>query len=63
MFAHPLRERLHGLLMLALYRDGQQAEALAAYQRARRVLVDEIGAEPGLELSRLERQILGGRPR
>jgi DNA-binding SARP family transcriptional activator/Tfp pilus assembly protein PilF len=56
--AHPLREHLHALLMLALYRDGRQAEALAAYQRARRVLVDELGAEPGSELSELHRQIL-----
>jgi DNA-binding SARP family transcriptional activator/predicted negative regulator of RcsB-dependent stress response len=59
---HPLRERLHALLMLALYRDGQQAEALAAYQRARRVLIDELGAEPGLELRRLEHQILTADP-
>ena len=56
---HPLREHLHALLMLALYRDGRQAEALAAYQRARRVLVAELGAEPGSELSELHRQILG----
>ena len=56
--AHPLREHLHALLMLALYRDGRQAEALAAYQRARRVLVAELGAEPGSELSELHRQIL-----
>jgi DNA-binding SARP family transcriptional activator len=56
--AHPLREHLHALLMLALYHDGRQAEALAAYQRARRVLVDELGAEPGAELRELHRQIL-----
>ena len=56
--AHPLREHLHALLMLALYRDGRQAEALAAYQHARRVLVDELGAEPGAELRELHRQIL-----
>ncbi len=61
-FDHPLRERLHGLLMLALYRDGQQAEALAAYQRARRVLISELGAEPGHELIALERQILAADP-
>jgi DNA-binding SARP family transcriptional activator/Tfp pilus assembly protein PilF len=59
---HPLRERLHALLMLALYRAGQQAEALAAYQRARRVLIRELGAEPGPELRRLERQVLTGDP-
>ena len=56
--AHPLREHLHAQLMLALYRDGRQAEALAAYQHARRVLVDELGAEPGAELRELHRQVL-----
>jgi DNA-binding SARP family transcriptional activator/Flp pilus assembly protein TadD len=56
--AHPLREHLHALLMLALYRDGRQAEALAAYRHVRRVLVDELGAEPGAELRELHRQIL-----
>jgi DNA-binding SARP family transcriptional activator/tetratricopeptide (TPR) repeat protein len=56
--AHPLREHLHALLMLALYRGGRQAEALAAYQHARRVLVAELGAEPGAELRELHRQIL-----
>jgi DNA-binding SARP family transcriptional activator/uncharacterized protein HemY len=60
--ANPLREHLHALLMLALYRDGRQAEALAAYQRARRVLVDELGAEPGAELRELHRQILTADP-
>jgi DNA-binding SARP family transcriptional activator/tetratricopeptide (TPR) repeat protein len=56
--AHPLREHLHALLMLALYRDGRQAEALAAYQHARQVLVAELGAEPGTELREVHRQIL-----
>jgi DNA-binding SARP family transcriptional activator/predicted negative regulator of RcsB-dependent stress response len=56
--AHPLRENLHGLLMVALYRDGRQGEALAAYVAARRVLVEELGAEPGLRLSQLHQQIL-----
>ena len=60
--AHPLREHLHAVLMLALYRDGRQAEALAAYQHARRVLVDELGAEPGNELRELHRQILTAGP-
>jgi DNA-binding SARP family transcriptional activator len=60
--AHPLRERLHGLLMLALYRDSRQAEALAAYARARQILVDELGTEPGTGLQQLHRQILHGDP-
>src|SRR5215208_567213 len=56
---HPLRERLHGQLMLALYRSGQQADALQAFMRAREVLVDQIGIEPGRELRELHRSILG----
>ena len=59
---HPLRERLPALLMLALYRDGQQAEALAAYQRARRVLIEQLGSEPWPELRRLQHQILTADP-
>jgi DNA-binding SARP family transcriptional activator/tetratricopeptide (TPR) repeat protein len=60
---HPLRERFHAQLMLALYRSGRQAEALAAYQRTRRMLIDELGVEPGGELQDLQRGILSGDPR
>ena len=56
--AEPLRERLHELLMLGLYRSGQQAAALAAYRQARRRLVEEVGIEPGPGLRRLNQQIL-----
>jgi len=59
---HALRERLHGLLMLALYRDGRQAEALAVYQHARTVLIDELGTEPGPDLQQLHQQILTADP-
>ena len=55
---HPLRERLRGQLILALYRSGRQAEALETYRETRRVLVEELGIEPGAELRELERAIL-----
>ena len=55
---HPLRERLRGQLMLALYRSGRQAEALAAYRDGRAAFVAELGTEPGVELRRLEQAIL-----
>jgi DNA-binding SARP family transcriptional activator/tetratricopeptide (TPR) repeat protein len=60
--AHPLREHLHALLMLTLYRSGRQAEALAAYQAARRVLLEELGTEPGRELRSLHQQMLAADP-
>ena len=55
---HPLRERLRGQLMLCLYRCGRQAEALESYQAARRVLVEELGIEPGRQLRELHQAIL-----
>ena len=60
--AHPLRERLHGQLMLALYRDGRRAEALAAYRHVRGVLVAELGVEPGPGLQDLHQRILSADP-
>jgi DNA-binding SARP family transcriptional activator len=58
----PLREHFHALLMLALYRCGWKSEALAAYADARRVLVGELGVEPGTDLRDLHRRILASDP-
>src|SRR3954454_13223501 len=60
--AQPLREGLHAQRMLALYRSGRQAEALAAYREARSLLVEQVGVEPGHDLRRLERAILAQDP-
>ncbi|GAA2774818.1 BTAD domain-containing putative transcriptional regulator [Streptomyces showdoensis] len=57
---HPLREKLHGQLIQALYWSGRQAEALEAFRTARRYLAEELGLEPGRELRELEAAILAG---
>jgi DNA-binding SARP family transcriptional activator/pimeloyl-ACP methyl ester carboxylesterase len=56
---HAFHERLWGQLMIALYRCGRQADALAAYERVRRLLREELGLEPGGELRRIEAAVLG----
>ncbi|WP_329238120.1 NB-ARC domain-containing protein [Actinoallomurus sp. NBC_01490] len=59
---HPFRERLRGRLMLALYRSGRQAEALEQYRGTRRMMMSELGVEPGYELRRLQEAILNSAP-
>ena len=56
--SHPYHEPFHRQLMLALYRSGRQSEALAAFRRARGLLADELGIEPGPDLRRMEQAIL-----
>src|SRR5215472_261820 len=59
---HPLRERMRGLLMIALYRSGRQAEAVRLYADGRRVLAEELGIDPGTDLSRIHQQVLTSDP-
>lgn len=59
---HPLREHFQAQLMLALYQCGRQADALAAYRQARRLIVEELGGEPGSELQNLHQRVLSADP-
>jgi hypothetical protein len=60
--AHPLRERLWSLLIVALYRCQRQADALDAYRQARQTLAEELGIDPGRPLQELERAVLAQDP-